>query len=111
MLAPDSSVLLPLQEDRGEGEACVRAWSRDQTISRERYELVVLAPGLDPLLEQAVRPMLEPGDQWIVHATPSEWELFNMGAERARGRFVFPTEAHCVPSPTASSRCWPPRGH
>jgi hypothetical protein len=97
--APDVSVLLPLQEHRDVGEECVRQWSTGQTLARERYELVCLAPGSDPVLEAGVRPLLAAGDRWIAHDSVNMYELFNAGASAARGRFVFLTEAHCVPEP------------
>jgi hypothetical protein len=102
-MAPDVSVLLPLQEDRATAESCVHAWVRDQLLERERYELIVLAPGLDPALEARVRPLLSRHDRWVAHDDPNEYELFNLGARLARGRWLFLTEAHCVPEPTALS--------
>ena len=96
---PDFSVLLPLQEDRDAGLQSIRAWSLEQTLPRERYELIVLAPGLDRELERGARRLIGPRDRWIEHASPSEWELFNVGAAAARGRFLFVTEVHCVPEP------------
>ncbi len=96
-------MLLPLQEDRATAESCVHAWVRDQRVDRERYELIVLAPGLDPALEARVRPLLSRHDRWIAHDDPDEYELFNLGARIARGRWLFLTEAHCVPEPTCLS--------
>ena len=46
-MPPDVSVLLPLQEDRATAESCIHAWVRDQRVARDRYELIVLAPGLN----------------------------------------------------------------
>lgn len=99
MAGIEISVLLPLQEQRETGRACVEAWTRSQTLSRDRYEVVALAPGIDPALERDVRPLLAPQDRWIEHPTDSEYVLFNLGAREARGRFLFCTEAHCVPEP------------
>jgi hypothetical protein len=93
------SVLVPLQEDRATAEQCVRAWTRDQTLSRDRYEVIVLAPGLDPRLEARIRPLLRPEDRWVPHGDPDEYGLFNLGARLARARWLFLTEAHCVPEP------------
>ncbi len=99
----DISVLLPLQEERKAGERCVRAWTQGQDHPRDRYEVIALAPGLEPELERAARGLLTPRDQWIAHPTTSEYELFNLGAEHARGRYVFLTEAHCIPEPDCLS--------
>jgi hypothetical protein len=102
-MPPDVSVLLPLQEDRATAESCIHAWVRDQRVARDRYELIVLAPGLDPALEARVRPLLSRHDRWVAHDDPDEYELFNLGARIARGRWLFLTEAHCVPEPTCLS--------
>jgi hypothetical protein len=98
------SILLPLQEERAAGERCVRAWTQGQDHPRERYEVILLAPGLEPELELAARELVTPQDRWIEHRTTSEYELFNLGAEHARGRYVFPTEAHCIPEPDCLSK-------
>ena len=93
---PTISVLLPLQDQRETAAACVEAWT-DQSADPEAYEIVALAPGEDPKMEQAVRPLLRESDSWIVRPGRDEYELFGIGAEAARGEFLFFTEAHCVP--------------
>src|SRR6266852_191792 len=60
-----------------------RIVTRDQRVDRERYELIVLAPGLDPALEARVRPLLSRHDRWVAHDDPDEYELFNRGARIA----------------------------
>jgi hypothetical protein len=94
---PEISVILPLQDERDAGRACVEAWTAGQTARAERYEVLALAPGEDPVLEAAVRPLLRPGDRWIAQPGASEYELYQRGASEARGKYLFITEAHCVP--------------
>jgi hypothetical protein len=77
----------------------VRAWAERQTLTRDRYELILLAPGFQPELEREARSFAGPHDQWIERPGANEWELFNVGAEAARGRYVFLTEAHCIAEP------------
>ena len=89
-------MLLPLQDEREAGVECVRAWT-SQAADPESFELVALAPGEDPVLEEAVRPLLRPRDRWIVAPGMDEYELFNLGAEEGSGEYLFVTEAHCVP--------------
>src|SRR3954453_16308674 len=91
------SVLLPLQEDRATGEISVREWVHGQSVPRESYEVILLAPGLDPVLEERARGMLTEHDRWVRVDTPDEYEMFNRGPELAAGKYVFLTEAHCVP--------------
>jgi len=93
------SVLLPLQEARATGDECVEAWVGAQTFPRQRYEVVFLAPGVDGGLERRVRARLGLYDRWVEHPMRNEYELFNVGAKHARGRFLIFTEAHCVPDP------------
>jgi hypothetical protein len=89
-------VLLPLQDQRDSAVASVEAWVA-QSADPDAYEIVGLAPGEDPELEEAVRPLLRDGDRWLVRPGMDEYELFDIGAEAARGEFLFLTEAHCVP--------------
>lgn len=95
----DATVLIPLMDDRRTGERCVRAWTRDQTYPRERYEVIALAPGVDPALEAGIRPLLGPADRLVVDETRVVVGLLNRGAKQARGRILFLTEAHCEPDP------------
>ena len=96
---PRISVLLPLQDQRHAGLDCVRAWTSGQAAPDHLHEVVALAPGEDPGLEAAVRPLLRPGDSWIDQSGASEYELYQRGARAARGDYLFITEAHCVPEP------------
>jgi hypothetical protein len=91
-------VLLPLQDERESGAECVRSWA-SQSADPASFELLALAPGEDPALEGAVRPLLREHDRWIVAPGRDEYELFNLGAQEGSGEFVFVTEAHCVPEP------------
>jgi GT2 family glycosyltransferase len=93
------SVVVPLQDERQAGVDCIRAWTRGQTVPGETHEVIALAPGEDPALEAAVRPLLRPGDRWVTEPGASEYELFQRGAREARGEYLFITEAHCVPEP------------
>jgi len=93
---PRISVLLPLQDERETAIGCVRAWTV-QSLDPAAYEIIALAPGEDTDMEDAVRPLLRPADRWIARPGRDEYELFDIGAEAARGEFLFLTEAHCVP--------------
>src|SRR4051794_31848918 len=94
---PRISILIPLQDEREAGVGCMRAWTRGQTAEAESYELVAVAIGEDPSLEQTVRPLLREHDRWIERPGIDEYEAYDVGAEAATGEYVFLTEAHCVP--------------
>jgi hypothetical protein len=40
-------------------------------------------------MEEAVRPMLRDLDRWIARPGRDEYELYDVGAEAARGEFLF----------------------
>jgi glycosyl transferase family 2 len=94
--SPRISVLLPLQDERETATACVEAWI-GQSVDPSAFEIIALAPGEDVEVEESVRPLLRHGDRWIARPGRDEYELFDIGAEAARGEFLFLTEAHCVP--------------
>ncbi|HET9121338.1 MAG TPA: hypothetical protein VFN72_12485 [Solirubrobacterales bacterium] len=96
MSRPLLSVLLPLQDERETALASFQAWS-DQSADRSAYEIIVLAPGQDPEMEDEVRPLLRDEDSWIARPGRDEYELFDIGADAAQGEYLFLTEAHCVP--------------
>ncbi len=89
-------MLLPLQDERETALASFGAW-RDQSVDPSAYEIIVLAPGEDPEMEDEVRPLLRDEDSWIARPGHDEYELFDIGADAARGEYLFLTEAHCVP--------------
>jgi hypothetical protein len=93
---PRISVLLPLQDQRETALASVRAWT-GQSVDAAAHEIIALAPGEDPEMEDAVRPLLRETDRWLACPGRDEYELFDIGAQAARGEFLFLTEAHCVP--------------
>jgi hypothetical protein len=97
MAQPRISILLPIQDDREAGIESVQTWLHEQTAAGELYELVALAPGRDRGLEHAVRPLLRSQDHWLELDGASSPELFNAGARKAAGEFIFLTESHCVP--------------
>jgi hypothetical protein len=93
---PRISVLLPLQDQRETAVPSVQAWTT-QSADPADYEIIALAPGEDAEMEGAVRPLLREGDRWITRPGRDEYQLFDIGAEAARGEFLFLTEVHCVP--------------
>jgi hypothetical protein len=98
--APELSVIVPLEDARGQAEACVRRLVSEQTLDRDRYEVIVPMPGEDPEAEARVRGLLDgERDRTIRHTSTNRYLLFNVGAEQARGEKLFFIEAHCVAEP------------
>ncbi len=91
------SVIVPLPDHRGYALDCVRSWL-DQTAA-ESYELLVMADGSEPELEQRVRPLLRPGDRLITEAGAHEARLYDLGASAAGSELLLFTEPHCIAEP------------
>jgi len=96
--APVVSVVLPLFDHRGHGLKCVECWSSAQDLPRDRYEVIVLSNGSEPL-ESRLNALFGPGDRLILHQTDNVMQLYDIGARAARGRWLLFTEAHCLAEP------------
>ena len=59
------SVILPLPDHRGNARESVRSWAREQSLPRDRYEVLVVADGTAPELEAATAELLTPLDQMV----------------------------------------------
>lgn len=97
--APDFSVIIPLPDHRGLAMQCVASFAQQQTLPRDRYELILLSDGAEPALDERLRQLLGPDDQLHVHATDNETLLYDMGARRARGKMLLFSEPHCIAEP------------
>lgn len=97
------TVIVAIQDARDQTEACLRRLTDEQTLPRDRYELVVVGPE-EVLREEQVAERLRPGDQLIRHPSPNEFLLYNVAAERARGEVLFVIEAHCIAEPDCLER-------
>jgi len=95
---PRLSVVLPLGDPRGLAVASVRAWV-GQTLPAARYEVVAVDDKREPRRTARARQTLRANDLLIVKALGSEIELYQAGADAARGEFLLFTESHAVPAP------------
>jgi hypothetical protein len=97
MAAPRLSVVLPLGDDRGLAAESVRAWTR-QTLPADLYEIVAVDDRRHARRAERVRQALRAHDQLVVVAGGGEIELYQGGAEAARGELLLFTESHAVPA-------------
>jgi hypothetical protein len=96
---PLVSVVVAMGDHRGGPARCVRAWAREQTLPRDRIEVVVAFDGKEPAELEKVRRELGPADRVIHLATDSASALWAEGARHARGRWLYFAEAHSYGEP------------
>jgi cellulose synthase/poly-beta-1,6-N-acetylglucosamine synthase-like glycosyltransferase len=100
---PELSVVLTLVDHEGHAAECVQSWARAQDLPRERYEVIAVASGREPEVEQQIRPLLGTEDRVLEHPDSQELALHDHGARAARGRWILFTEAHTVAEPDCLS--------
>jgi hypothetical protein len=103
MQAPRLSIVLPLVDDRGFAGASVGAWA-SQTLPAALYEIVAVDDGRRPRYTQELRRHLRDQDVLVERAGGSEIELYQKGAEVARGDLLLFTESHAVPLATTAEK-------
>jgi hypothetical protein len=98
---PVISVIIPLEFHRDQWERCWQGWNA-QTVDRSAYELILVVPSdFQDLawLDGVSADCLEFSSQ------SHDIDLCAAGAKRARGEYLFFTEAHCWPEPDVLERC------
>jgi hypothetical protein len=95
----DVSVIVTLMDDRGQFRECLTGWTQGQTHPRDRYEVIVVGTGREPAPEAIARSLVTPNDHVLIFESRNEIALFDLGARRARGKWLLFTEAHCAPEP------------
>lgn len=93
------SVLVPLEDARGDVVEHLRTWTHQQTFPRERFQLILASDGADPAGERELTKVLEPQDV-LTHADTSHVVgLWREAAENATAPWLILTEAHCQADP------------
>ena len=93
------SLLVPLEDARGDAAEHLRTWTHEQSLSRERYQVVVTSTGEDPDGERLVRELLAEHDVFEHVPGADLIELWNAGAARADSDWLVLTENHCEADP------------
>lgn len=94
--APVLSVVIPLFDWRDRPLDCIRSWTHNQSLARDRFEVLVVANGANRPLEEKIAAALPPQDRLLHTGVPNEIELYNEGAKAARGGLLVFTENHCM---------------
>lgn len=90
------SIVLLLEHDRGLWRDSISSWAQRQTYPRHRYEVIVVTNGKNPAMEEEVRGLLQSHDSLLRCSSANEYDLFDLGARQAKGRYLFFSESHCL---------------
>jgi len=93
------AVVIPLEDPRGDVVEHLRTWSRDQTLPRERFQLVLGADGRHPEFERQVAAELAAQDEVVSAPGASLMGLYDAAARGARAPVLVLTEAHVRAEP------------
>jgi hypothetical protein len=96
---PLIAVLVPLEDSRGDVATHLRSWTHEQTLARERFQVIVASADADPAGERAVADLLAPGDALVRTPGVGVVDLWNAAAARAEASWLVFTEAHCLGDP------------
>ena len=100
---PLFSVIIPLEFHRGQWEQSWLGWT-SQTADRSLYEIILVVP---PDFTAHAELKALAGDKARLEFADSVHDigLSAVGADRARGRYLFFTESHCWPEPDVLALC------
>src|SRR5262249_5224890 len=93
------SVVVPAVDHRGHLLEGLSSWTSGQTLSRHRYEVLLITCGREPELIAAARSLLTAGDRVLMRELANEQALHDHGGREARGKWLLFTEGHCVAAP------------
>jgi hypothetical protein len=102
---PELAVIFPLEDPRGDVVDHLRTWTDYQTLSRERYQIVVGTNGEHPDFERQIAEELEPQDRMVTARDVTEpagamvISLYDAAARVADAPVLVLTEAHCRADP------------
>lgn len=100
------SVIIPLEYHRFRASECVEAWSANQGIPAEEYEILcVVPPGFPSDELQILKSLLRPHDRVVMSSANHDIAHCAEAAQIAEGDLLFFTESHVVPSREVLKQC------
>jgi hypothetical protein len=93
------TVIYPVHELRGDFVSPLRSWTREQTLARDRYRVLVVCGEADRGHTAAMQSLLGPNDEWLQVRGRGYGLLLNAGSARVRTPWLVMTEGHCVAEP------------
>lgn len=100
---PLFSIIIPLEYHRGQWERAWLAWT-EQTVDRSLYEIILVVPPDFPHRAE-LSALGQLGARLEFADSRHDIGLCAIGASRARGDYLFFTEAHCRPEPDVLALC------
>ncbi len=94
------SIIIPLEFHRGLAERCIKAWVKDQSYPRERFEILLAVPETHDSTElRVLEGLLAAHDSIIRLPWHHDMPLMAQAARQAAGEVLVFTESHCLPEP------------
>ena len=93
------TVIYPVHELRGDFISPLRSWTREQTLARDRYRVLVVCGEADRGHTAAMQSLLGPNDEWLQVRGRGYGLLLNAGSARVRTPWLVMTEGHCIAEP------------
>ena len=94
------TVILPLVDDRGFGEAALASWIGQPDA--DSFEIVAVGNDASSPLVRRARRLVRPEDRVLVLPGRDEIELYRAGGEAAATDLLLFTESHCIAEPGAA---------
>ncbi len=89
-------MIVPLDDHRGFALRSIEGWT-SQSLPGECYEILAPTGGRRRGLLRGVERRLRPQDRVLLAPGAGEIELYQAGADAARGELLLFTESHCLP--------------
>jgi len=97
--AYDISVVIPLYDKRIDEKECFDSWCHQQSLDRDRYEVIVVSNGESPDADSRIKELIGKHDLFLSMPGGNMSDLYDLGARSARGNLLLLTELHCVAKP------------
>lgn len=94
------TVILPLVDDRGFGEAALASWIGQPDA--DSFEIIAVGNDPSSQLVRRARQLARPEDRVLVLPGMDEIELYRAGGEAAATELLLFTESHCIAEPGAA---------
>ncbi len=92
-------VISPVPDHRGHLLDCLDSWVHQKGIGADQYQIIFVADGKEPGLEEELRGRLRPQDRLLQLASDNETKLYDLAIRETECEWVLLTEPHCIAEP------------